>query len=215
MTEPDDKFDADAFDAAFTAQFGEPLAEEPEPPHADEAPPDDDAPPGPAETEAGTVIAVVLTPVANPEVLARLMGLVNLTWPVFGTRTGAVAATRLPTDEVSQITGQAPAQAVQVAKVLSQTSEYGVVLLTSLVGQGYEGATGQIQAARYVAGEQTETLAPGLILAGVEESIERVLFGVTKPDEVAEVLDPTEVAKRPGTPPSPGTPPKRRWGRRP
>jgi len=213
MTHPDDDFDLDAFDAAFAKEFGEPLADEPEAAaepgeeEPEEAAPAADAP---AENdEPRTLIAMVLTPVADAQVLAKLMGLVKITWPVFATRTGAVAATTLEVDEMVQLTGTAPPEAVKVAQALSRTSEVGVVVLPSQVGQGEDGATGQIQAARYVGGKEVETLSPGVVLAGVDETVEKVLFSQLPPHEAQGALDPTEAAQRDDPKP------KRRWGRKP
>lgn len=202
MSLPDD-FDQSAFDAAFAAEFGEPLAGEPSQ--------EDPVTEGPGQEEPTSVIAVVLTPVADAEVLARLMGLVGITWPVFATRTGAVAANHLVAEALSQLTGQVPAEATKVAKVLSRTSEYGVVLLTSRVGSGEDGASGQIHAARFVGGKELETLSPGVVLAGVEDSVEQVLFGTLAPGDVPGALDPAQVARREASKPQP----KRRWGRKP
>src|SRR5690625_1565025 len=124
MTQPNDDFDLDAFDAAFAKEFGEPLADEP----------DGAGPPAQArEPEPAALIAMVLTPVAEAEVLARLMGLVKITWPVLPTRTGAVTATIVEIDEMAQLTGSPPEDVVRVAHALSQTSEFDVVMLTSQV----------------------------------------------------------------------------------
>lgn len=207
MTHPDDDFDLDAFNAAFAEEFGEPLADEPESDEPDAHAPEE------SEPERKTVIAMVLTPVADAEVLARLMGLVKITWPVLTTRTGAVAATTLEIDDMTGLTGSAPPEAIRVAQALSRTSEFGVVLLTSRVGQGDDGASGQIQAWRYVGGKEVETLSPGVVLAGVEETVEKVIFGQVAPHEAHGVLDPIEVAER--EEPHSGRPPKRRWGRKP
>lgn len=203
MTQPNDDFDLDAFDAAFAKEFGEPLADEP----------DDDAPPGePEQPQAATLIAMVLTPVADASVLAKLMGLVKIDWPVLPTRTGAITATTVEIDEMAQLTGTPPEGVTRVAQALSQTSEFGVVLLTSQVRQGQEGATGQIQAWRYVGGAQVEELSAGVVLAGADETVEKVIFGQAEPHELPGVLDPLEEAQREdddGEPPA-----KRRWGRR-
>lgn len=203
MTHPSDDFNFDmaAFDEAFAKEFGEPLADEPDQgvTPAEQPPPQH-------------VIAMVLTPVADARILARLMGLVKLTWPVFPTKTGAVAATSFELDEIGALTGEVPAEATTVAQALSNTSEFGVVLLTGRLGQGEEGATGHVHAVRYVGGEKIETLSPGVVLAGVDDTVEKVLFGHLSPNEVTGALDPLEVAK--SVDPD-SEPPKRRWGRRP
>lgn len=203
MTNPDDDFDLDAFDEAFAKEFGQPLDEEPQ-----EEEPEDE--PG----QPPTLIVLVLTPVADARVLAKLMGLVGIDWPVFPTRTGAAAATVLEIDDMAQLTGSLPEEAVKVAGALSQTSEYGVVLLASQVGQSNEGATGQVQAARYVGGAEIEKLSPGVVLAGADETVEKVIFGNLAPGEATGVLDPAQVAEEEGDTPPP-EPPKRRWGRKP
>lgn len=221
MTEPDDEFDLDAFNAAFAKEFGEPLPAEPEGERAEDAPPTDDPAEGspaegdPADGESAgarkSLIAMVLTPVADATVLAKLMGLVKITWPVLATRTGAIAATTFDIDGMAGLTGSTPDEATKVAEALSRTSEFGVVLLTSQVGQGSDGATGQIQAARFVGGERVETLSPGVVLAGVDATVEKVLFGQVPPQDATGALDPLEVAKRE----EPTSQPKRRWGRKP
>src|SRR5690625_6001943 len=99
MTQHDDDFDQDAFEAAFAKEFGRTLPTEPDP-----------------QPEPKTVIAMVLTPVAEAEVLARLMGLVKITWPVFASRTGAVAATTLRIDPLAQLTGHTPPEAVKIGR---------------------------------------------------------------------------------------------------
>lgn len=202
MTQPNDDFDLDAFDAAFAKEFGEPLADEP----------DGGGPPvEPGEPEPASLTAMVLTPVADAAVLARLMGLVKIAWPVLPTRTGAVTATIVEIDEMAQLTGAPPQDVIRVAQALSQTSEFGVVLLTSQVRDGNDGATGQVQAWRYVGGKQVEELSPGVVLAGADETVEQVIFGQVQPQEVLGALDPIEVASRDeGEPPT-----KRRWGRKP
>src|SRR5690625_7010122 len=116
MTQHDDDFDQDAFEAAFAKEFGRTLPTEPDPP-----------------PDPKTLIAMVLTPVAEAEVLARLMGLVKITWPVLPTRTVAVTATIVEIDEMAQLTGSPPEDVVRVAHALSQTSEFDVVMLTSQV----------------------------------------------------------------------------------
>src|SRR5690625_1562833 len=158
MTHPDDDFDLDAFNAAFAEEFGEPLADEPASDEPDSPAPEE------SEPERKPVIAMLLTPVADAEALARPMGLVKVTWQ---------AATTLEMDDMTGLTGSAPPEAIKVAQALSRTSEFGVVLLTSRVGQGDDGASGQIQAWRYVGGEEVETLSPGVVLAGVEETVEK------------------------------------------
>lgn len=199
MTHPDDDFDLDAFNAAFAKEFGEA--------HTD----DSEAAELPIPAPRKQVIAMVLTPVADAQVLAKLMGLVKIDWPVFATRTGAVAATTLEIDEMAQLTGSPPPEAVKVAQALSRTSEFGVVLLTSQVGRGKDGATGQIQAVRYVGGKEVEVLSPGVVLAGADETVEKVIFGQVAPEEARGALDPGEVALREEHQDRP----KRRWGRKP
>ncbi len=202
MTHPDDDFDLDAFDSAFAKEFGEPLAAEPEVNETEAVP----------SLQPRSMIAMVLTPVADARVLARLMGLVKIQWPVFATRTGAAAATVLEIDEVAQLTGSIPPEAIKVAQALSRTSEFGVVLLTSLVGEGEDGASGHIQAVRYVGGEEVETLSPGVVLAGADDTVEKVIFGQVTPQDAQGALDPTQVVQE--EEPEDGPSPKRRWGRK-
>src|SRR5699024_5692214 len=130
----------------------------------------------------------------------------------FATRTGAVAATTLEMDDLAGLTGAPPREAVTVSQVLSRTSEFGVVLLTSQVGQGKDGANGQIQAWRYVGGKEVETLSPGVVLAGADETVENVIFGQLPPEEAEGALDPGNVADQ--DEPGEDGPPKRRWGRK-
>lgn len=200
MTQPDDNFDLDAFNAAFAKEFGEPLAEDPE----SEAP-------EPAEPKQ--LVALVLTPVADEKMLARLMGLVKLDWPVFPSETGAVAAKVVDLDEMVELRGQPPEEAVKVALALSQTSEYGVVLLTSLVQAGDEGPSGQMRAYRYVGGKEAETLSPGIVLAGADSTVEKVVLGNLEPGNTPGVLSPLDVAQD-EPPATEERPTKRRWGRR-
>lgn len=224
MSTPDDDFDIDAFDAAFAKEFGDPLASEPlpaagsDPQNAEADPAGEagaDAADEPAQSSERSIIAIVLTPVADARILARLMGLVKLDWPVFATRTGASAAAVLEVDELTALSGSVPTEAAKVAAVLSQTSEYGVVLLTSQVGQSDEGATGQIQAIRYVAGEEVERLSPGVVLAGADSTVDSVVFGMVAPAAVAGALSPIDVANSPEENTASERPRKRRWGRKP
>lgn len=201
MTHPSDDFDLEAFNQAFAKEFGETLADDPE---VD--------PPVEERFDPLHLITMVLTPVADARILARLMGLVDIAWPVFPTKTGAVAATVFELDEVSALTDTTPQEAITVAKALSNTSEFGVVLLTARVGKGEDGATGQVHATRYVGGEQVETLSPGVVLAGADTTVENVIFGHTAPDQVKGALNPLDVAR--DVDPDSDTP-KRRWGRKP
>src|SRR5699024_12698137 len=96
-----------------------------------------------------------------------------------------------------------------VAAPRARRSECGVVLRASRVSQGEVGATGQIQASRSVGGKEVVTLSPGVVLAGVDETVEKVLFSQLPPHEAQRALDPTEAAQRDDPKP------KRRWGRKP
>lgn len=212
MSTPDDDFDLDAFDEAFAKEFGDTLSHDPTPvDDAGESPAPESEPVNDGER---TLIAVVLTPVADARILARLMGLVKIDWPVFPTRTGASAATILEIDEMTALAGSMPTEAVRVAAALSQTSEFGVVLLTSQVGESEEGATGQVQAVRFVGGKEVEKLSPGVVLAGADETVDSVVFGLVAPAEVEGALNPLDVATEDDTA-APEQPRKRRWGRKP
>lgn len=205
-----DEFDIAAFNAAFAQEFGattEELSGEQEPAESDPTEPGDpeasaaEAPTasGAEEQQHATVTGVVLTPLADARELARIMGLAGITWPVVATGTGAIAATSLPVaaDDVSALTGQLPEEIVNVAKALSHTSKYGVVLLSARVSEGEEGTGGRVGADRYVAGEHTEILSPGLITATADDLVEELVLGQTAADQARGAIDPTTVAADP------------------
>ncbi|MPV49490.1 hypothetical protein GCG21_05630 [Pseudactinotalea sp. HY160] len=242
----EDDFDLEAFDADFAAHFGATTEEtdgvgEPGPRSgagysAESGDADESGEPGesadagesvePGESgesdgsdAASTVTAVVLTPLAHAPALARLMGLAGMDWPVVPTRTGAVTACAVPVapDDLSALTGELPGDILDVAKALSHTSKYGVVLLTARVTHSAEeGPGGNVSADRYVAGKHVESLPPGLVTTGADDVVEQLVLGQIAPADVPGALDPaTEAAAGPQTPGASGNPTKRgpKWRR--
>jgi hypothetical protein len=116
---------------------------------------------------------------------------------VLPSSSGAVAALEVapkaPADDwdISQLLGGEeggfPPEAEELAKNLSRLSRAGVVLLVADLATdvGIEaGLSGQVSARRYTSGEPEGDVPAGLILAGVDQVIEDLILGRSRPDAV-------------------------------
>lgn len=120
-------------------------------------------------------VALVVTAVAAAGVLAGTLRLAGGAFPpgavVVPTRGGAVVAAVLEPDQ-AQTLGAA------VSRVLR---EVPVVLLIR--------QEGQLSATRWVGGRAAETIAPGVLMASLDDVVEALLLGRTAPDQAAGAID--------------------------
>jgi len=212
-----EEFDEAAFEAAFAAEFGQ--AVEPERSLREDSADvpaeqgqtgDADAPVRPAagaddaaqeaapSPETRRVLAVVLTPIASAPVLAALCAMAEVDADIVPSRRGAVAAKVITTSgelDPSELLTGAPAEAGELAAVLSKTAKVGVVLLTARLGTGEEGVTGTISGREYVAGEAGKEVSPGLILAHADDVVEQILLGALEPARAPGRLVPKEMSR--------------------
>src|SRR5699024_2070017 len=213
-----EEFDEAAFEAAFAAEFGQ--AVEPErslredgadvpaeqgqteeadaPPVRSAAGADDAAQEAAPSSETRRVLAVVLTPIASAPVLAALCAMAEVDADIVPSRRGAVAAKVITTSgelDPSELLTGAPAEARELAAVLSKTAKVGVVLLTARLGTGEEGVTGTISGREYVAGEPGKEVSPGLILAHADDVVEQILLGALDPARAPGRLVPKEMSR--------------------
>src|SRR5699024_6860041 len=80
------------------------------------------------------VLAVVLTPIASAPVLAALCAMAEVDADIVPSKRGALAAKVITTSgalDPSELLTGAPAEADELAAVLSKTAKVGVVLLTA------------------------------------------------------------------------------------
>lgn len=148
-------------------------------------------------------IAVVLTPLANPEALAQLCAMSGLDCLVLPTRTGAVAVKEFVSAhsewDVAELLGGAdtePAEAAELAGRLSHLARGGTILLTADLATDVgieEGLSGSITARGYERGEGGPDMSAGLVLASVDPVVEDLLLGVSKVDDLPGVLRSKEV----------------------
>lgn len=157
---------------------------------------------------------VVLTPFARLEALAGILKLRHIEADAVMTQNGVVVVKELPPQvyqdwDISELLGESadlPAASereeladdpYQVAALLSQLSQYGVVLLLAELGEdvGLEtGVSGQVAAIRYQGGQRGEELAAGLILNSMDPLIEQLVLGGKTPQELgAQVIRPADV----------------------
>lgn len=138
--------------------------------------------------EPATQLAAVLTPVASSAALAGLLAMGQLECRVVGSSTGAVAIRELtaPPDPFAEMSGQAPAEADELAATLSRLLHTDVVLLVSRLAADGDETQGKLSAWRYSGGALAESVAPGLVMAGADQIVEDVLVGQVKLDSLGE-----------------------------
>ncbi|MDO5025863.1 MAG: hypothetical protein Q4E03_05040 [Trueperella sp.] len=157
---------------------------------------------------------VVLTPFDRLEALAGILKLRRIDADVVLTQNGVVVVKEFPAPvyqdwDISELLGDSPeadataeleniaADPHQVAALLSQLSQYGVVLLLAELGEdvGLEsGVSGQVTAVRYQGGIRGEELAAGLILNSMDPLIEQLVLGDSTPEELgARIIRPADV----------------------
>ncbi|MDO4899628.1 hypothetical protein [Actinomyces sp.] len=148
-------------------------------------------------------IALVLTPLASAEALAALCAASGLECTVVPTASGAVAVKEFVSAhaewDIAELLGGAdtePAEAAELAGVLSRLSRAGVVLVTAdlATDAGVEsGLSGTITVRHYRNGAAGEEISPGVLLPDLDESIEDILFGATRVQDVPGAIRTTEV----------------------
>ena len=92
-------------------------------------------------------------------------------------------------DLTEEFTAETSRDPVFIAQTISQLSPYGVVLFTVELGDdigGESGVSGLVHAQRVVNGEITEELAPGMVLAVLDQRIEDLLIAAPPSGEAAE-----------------------------
>ena len=184
--------DIDAEFASLVARMGDP-GEAGGPPGPDDTPVDESL-----HLEGGRLsVALVLAPIAHPEVLHSLLALSDVRESVVRLKPWTAVWLRVettPTDEEELdvlLTGNRPMpDAVdRVARVVSGLSKYGAVALMSWLveGDGVEpGVSGRISAQRYVAGEPEETIPAGLLMGSMPQATEDLLLGRTAPADYSD-----------------------------
>ena len=144
------------------------------------------------------MLAVVLSPIASAPVLAALCAMAEVEADIVPSRRGALAAKVITTSgelDPSELLTGAPAEAGELAAVLSKTAKVGVVLLTARLGTGEEGVTGTISGREYVAGEPAKEVSPGLILAHADDVVEQILLGTLDPARAPGRLEPKRMSR--------------------
>jgi hypothetical protein len=120
-------------------------------------------------------VAVVVTSVAAAEALAGALRLAGAAFPpatvVVPTATGAVVAAAVDTVQAQDLAGS-------VSRVLRDVP---VVLLSQ--------EAGQIGAGRWVGGRVGESLAPGLVLTSLDDTVEALLLGRTLPSAAVGAIE--------------------------
>ena len=120
-------------------------------------------------------MAVVVTTVAAAEALAGALRLAGAALPpttvVVPTAAGAVVAAAVDTSHAGDV-------AATVSRVLR---EVPVVLLSQ--------EAGQLKASRWVSGQVGESLAPGLVMTRVDDTVEALLLGRTAPAAAAGAIE--------------------------
>ena len=209
-----EEFDEAAFEAAFAAEFGQ--AVEPERTLRADAGDDGEsnrghsarptppagapgaAPEAAPSADKRRVLAVVLTPIASAPVLAALCAMAEVDADIVPSKRGALAAKVVTTSgelDPSELLTGAPAEAGELATVLSKTAKVGVVLLTARLGEGEDGITGTISGREYQGGEPGAEVSPGLILAHADDVVEQILLGTLDPAQAPGRLVPKEMSR--------------------
>jgi hypothetical protein len=120
---------------------------------------------------ATTPVALVITPVAAPGPLAATCAMAKVPVDVVPSTVGAIAVCR-------DTAGDAPRDA---AAAISKLLKGVPVVLLHKNG-------GQVDAARWLDGEQGDDLAAGLVLSGAPEVLEDLLLGTVEAADVPGVV---------------------------
>lgn len=99
-----------------------------------------------------------------------------------------VAQAATESDLTEEFTAETSRDPVFIAQTISRLSPYGVVLFTVELGDdigGESGVSGLVHAQRIVNGEITEELAPGMVLAVLDQRIEDLLIAAPPSGEAA------------------------------
>lgn len=162
---------------------------------------------GAASAEAPTAralkIAVVLTPLPTAEALASLCAMSGLDCLLVPASTGAFAVKEFASAhaewDIAELLGGSenePAEAAELAATLSRLSRGGSVLLTADLATDVgieEGLSGTITARRFAGGKPGEEASAGLILSQMDQVVEDVLLGLTRPEDAPGAVRTSEV----------------------
>ena len=160
---------------------------------------------GEADSHARSV-ALVMTPLASVEAVAAVLAMSSLPGQVLMTDTGAAVWLEVepdPEDDLNALLGAdrpMPKKADELAKLLSQTSPLGVVLLVSWLGngdQGEPGVSGQVIARRYQKGAEGADLPAGLVISTADGRVEDLLLGKSTPADY-ENIDASRMGRMAG-----------------
>uniref|UniRef100_UPI003F5567D0 hypothetical protein n=1 Tax=Actinomyces timonensis TaxID=1288391 RepID=UPI003F5567D0 len=148
-------------------------------------------------------IAVVLTPLPTAEALASLCAMSGLDCVVVPASTGAFAVKEFASAhaewDIAELLGGSenePAEAAELAATLSRLSRGGSVLLTADLATDVgieEGLSGTITARCFAGGKPGEEASAGLILSQMDQVVEDVLLGITRPEEAPGAVLTSEV----------------------
>ncbi|WP_159814554.1 hypothetical protein [Actinomyces sp. zg328] len=148
-------------------------------------------------------IAVVLTPLPTAEALASLCAMSGLDCVVVPASSGAFAVKEFASAhaewDIAELLGGSenePAEAAELAATLSRLSRGGSVLLTADLATDVgieQGLSGTITARRFAGGKPGEEASAGLILSQMDQVVEDVLLGITRPEEAPGAVLTSEV----------------------
>lgn len=140
-------------------------------------------------------IAVVLAPLDNAVALREFLRLVKISAQVV--RVDRWTAAYLTVEDqasdedamAEMLTGERPIpeRVDAVARMISKLSRYGAIAMVSWLAEsddGFEpGVSGLVTAKRYIAGEPKENVPAGVLLGGLDDRVEDLLLGRTKPED--------------------------------
>nr|NLD40822.1 hypothetical protein [Actinomycetales bacterium] len=137
-------------------------------------------------------LALIVTPFASAEALAGLAAAAGLACTVVPSESGAVAAMDLEVaDPFEKLTGEPPKEALALAKAISILTRIDVVLLVSrLVSEGGEvSLEGELSAWRVTGADIGGEISPGLVIAGLDPTIEDLAVGEKRLADVPGTID--------------------------
>ncbi|HZK06339.1 MAG TPA: hypothetical protein VFC82_10940 [Actinomycetaceae bacterium] len=137
-------------------------------------------------------LALVLTPIASAEVLAGLASVAGLECTVVPSKGGAVAAMYLPEgDPFDDLTGDAPKEALALAKAISIITKIDVVLMVSrFSGPGSEASPeGKLSAWRIAGAEIAGEIPAGLVVSSLDTTVEDLVIGEKRLEDVPDTED--------------------------
>lgn len=143
-------------------------------------------------------LALIVTPIASAEALAGLAAVSELACTVIPSRSGAVAAMDLEVaDPFERLTGQPPKEALALAKAISILTRIDVVLLVSrlVTEEGEVSLEGELSAWRVTGADLGDEISPGLVIAGLDPTIEDLAVGEKQLIDIRGAIDSTSIPK--------------------